>query len=434
MWKGLLDETNSGGVPSYLAAIKTVKADDPTLPAAAVLAQLAADTARGSSAVALQTAEEELLREAVVMAQVGPHENLVSLVGIVTIGEPTMLLVSFCEHGCLLDLLRNQSVSGFSSCRSSQSDNGRGGGGGGGSGNGSARRQSAASSSIGRGGSNTHLPATAKGRRKLLEELLTTTPSSPARPSTDGFAAVPKKPHAGGLPAVVQRSSKFSNSERRRALVEELIQQTELESMVQAQHAQHAQWGSARPPQTLTSSSFGASANSGGYGLPAFTCADRNRMLLETARGMAHLTSFFVHRDLAARNVLVDSAMTCRIGDFGLSRGLKRRSTVAPMSGKSSRKNSSAFSSDAGSRRSSSAGGGGGVGGLNTIDDDNEGNAYRQQVQMPSSWTQQGNISSKIPAQEEPTRQASSDDDVYYRSEGGIFPIRSTAPEASMTS
>jgi serine/threonine protein kinase len=46
------------------------------------------------------------------------------------------------------------------------------------------------------------------------------------------------------------------------------------------------------------------------------------RMLLETARGMAHLVAQgFVHRDLAARNILLDSFYTCRVADFGLSRG-----------------------------------------------------------------------------------------------------------------
>merc|ERR1711935_1290400 len=47
------------------------------------------------------------------------------------------------------------------------------------------------------------------------------------------------------------------------------------------------------------------------------------QMALDTANGMAHLTtSKFVHRDLAARNVLVDATMTCKVADFGLARGI----------------------------------------------------------------------------------------------------------------
>ena len=46
------------------------------------------------------------------------------------------------------------------------------------------------------------------------------------------------------------------------------------------------------------------------------------KMLVETARGMAHLAKMcFVHRDLAARNVLLNSSLNCLVSDFGLSRG-----------------------------------------------------------------------------------------------------------------
>lgn len=50
-------------------------------------------------------ATEELYKEAALMAQVTAHENLVSLIGVVTIGEPMMLLVSFCEDGSLLEVI-----------------------------------------------------------------------------------------------------------------------------------------------------------------------------------------------------------------------------------------------------------------------------------------------------------------------------------------
>lgn len=54
-----------------------------------------------------------------------------------------------------------------------------------------------------------------------------------------------------------------------------------------------------------------------------FTLAERVKMALDTAKGMAHLSAMsFVHRDLAARNVLVDSQRTCKVADFGLARGI----------------------------------------------------------------------------------------------------------------
>lgn len=40
------------------------------------------------------------------MAQVGRHDNLVSLVGVVTAGPPLLLLLTYCEHGSLLSYLK----------------------------------------------------------------------------------------------------------------------------------------------------------------------------------------------------------------------------------------------------------------------------------------------------------------------------------------
>lgn len=53
---------------------------------------------------------EELVHEAMVMASVGRHENLVSLVGVVTTGPPLMLLLSYCEHGSLLSLVKKRGI------------------------------------------------------------------------------------------------------------------------------------------------------------------------------------------------------------------------------------------------------------------------------------------------------------------------------------
>ena len=78
----MLDETATGGVPEHTVIAKTVK------------------EASGDGA-------KELLREAAVMAQVKPHRNVLPVVGVVTVGEPLMLLAPFCDHGSLLDFMRN---------------------------------------------------------------------------------------------------------------------------------------------------------------------------------------------------------------------------------------------------------------------------------------------------------------------------------------
>jgi hypothetical protein len=51
---------------------------------------------------------EEMIKEAAVMAQVSGHRNLVSLIGVVTRGEPLLLLVSHCQNGSLLSLLKKR--------------------------------------------------------------------------------------------------------------------------------------------------------------------------------------------------------------------------------------------------------------------------------------------------------------------------------------
>eukprot|EP00039_Didymoeca_costata_P014406 m.232350 g.232350 ORF g.232350 m.232350 type:complete len:1363 (+) comp16017_c1_seq17:341-4429(+) len=84
VWKGILNETSTGGVPAYQVAVKTVRNN-------------------------VGEAASELYREAAVMAQCAGanngHENLVSLIGVVTSGTPLYLLLSLCENGSLLSYL-----------------------------------------------------------------------------------------------------------------------------------------------------------------------------------------------------------------------------------------------------------------------------------------------------------------------------------------
>jgi serine/threonine protein kinase len=85
VFKGYLDESMVGGVPGYMVACKSVM--DPT--------------GEGS---------KDLLQEAVVMAQVGTHRNLVSLIGVVTSGVPLLLIISLAENGSLQGLLKKRAV------------------------------------------------------------------------------------------------------------------------------------------------------------------------------------------------------------------------------------------------------------------------------------------------------------------------------------
>jgi serine/threonine protein kinase len=83
VWKGLLDESATSHTDAYMVAIKSTRA------------------AEGEAA-------EELQREALVMAVVGRHANLVSLIGVVTTGPPLLLVISLCEHGSLYSQLKKR--------------------------------------------------------------------------------------------------------------------------------------------------------------------------------------------------------------------------------------------------------------------------------------------------------------------------------------
>ena len=81
VWKGMLDESARTGVPGYLVAVKQV---------------------HDSSIEAVS----DLIHEAALMAQLDAHPNLVSIVGVVTAGDPLLLVLCYCEHGSLYSVLR----------------------------------------------------------------------------------------------------------------------------------------------------------------------------------------------------------------------------------------------------------------------------------------------------------------------------------------
>ena len=93
VWKGLLNDGDSADTPEYLVAAKTVKVKE----------------GKDSECVA---AENELMQEALLMAQVKPHTNLVSIIGVITRGRPKALVLSFCEYGELSGLLKKRAADG----------------------------------------------------------------------------------------------------------------------------------------------------------------------------------------------------------------------------------------------------------------------------------------------------------------------------------
>ena len=96
MWKGLLADATNTDIPEFLVAVKVVRGRK----------------AGDSDGRKHTTAEDELCKEALLMAQVATHSNLVSLVGVVTRGTPKMLVLSFCEHGELLGQLKKRAANG----------------------------------------------------------------------------------------------------------------------------------------------------------------------------------------------------------------------------------------------------------------------------------------------------------------------------------
>jgi serine/threonine protein kinase len=89
VYKAQLDESEVNNIPEYTVAAKTVKD--------------ASQSVEGTKA---------LLAEASVMCQVGAHPNLVSMVGVVTRGDPLVLVISFAAGGSVQDVLKKQHASG----------------------------------------------------------------------------------------------------------------------------------------------------------------------------------------------------------------------------------------------------------------------------------------------------------------------------------
>jgi serine/threonine protein kinase len=89
VYKAQLDEMFTRSTPEYTVAAKTVL-----------------------DAKSSPEATREMLAEAGVMAAVGAHPNLVSLIGIITRGDPLVLILQFCAQGELLGMLKKAAAEG----------------------------------------------------------------------------------------------------------------------------------------------------------------------------------------------------------------------------------------------------------------------------------------------------------------------------------
>jgi serine/threonine protein kinase len=88
VWKAVLDERSTVGTGEYMVAAKTIHMDTKSQDAIGAIS--------------------ELKMEAAMMAQLKSHANVVSLIGVVTRGQPLILVVSFCEHGSLSSFLKRK--------------------------------------------------------------------------------------------------------------------------------------------------------------------------------------------------------------------------------------------------------------------------------------------------------------------------------------
>ena len=95
VWKGLLDDKEHPDVPEYMVAAK-----------------MTIDKTGSSGLGSYSEGRAALLKEAAVMAHVGHHTNLVSIIGVISRGAPLVLVVSYCEHGDLVTSLRKKAADG----------------------------------------------------------------------------------------------------------------------------------------------------------------------------------------------------------------------------------------------------------------------------------------------------------------------------------
>jgi serine/threonine protein kinase len=92
VWKAMLDESSITGRPEYHVAAKT--------------------TLHQGAPSVLSAANEDLTTEALVMAQLAGHKNLVSIIGVVTSGHPLILVLAYCDHGSVFSHLRKCAADG----------------------------------------------------------------------------------------------------------------------------------------------------------------------------------------------------------------------------------------------------------------------------------------------------------------------------------
>jgi serine/threonine protein kinase len=91
VWKAMLNERSLTGRPEY---------------------QVAAKTLSSKGAQSMSAAIDDLTIEAAVMAQLAGHRNLVSIIGVVTSGDPLILVLSYCDHGSLMGHLKKRAADG----------------------------------------------------------------------------------------------------------------------------------------------------------------------------------------------------------------------------------------------------------------------------------------------------------------------------------
>ena len=94
VWKGLLTDRQHKGTNAH----------EETVAAKQTLANDGSEDAR--------VARADLIKEAAIMGQVGYHPNIVSLIGVVTRGDPLIVVVSYCEHGDIKGVLRRAAADG----------------------------------------------------------------------------------------------------------------------------------------------------------------------------------------------------------------------------------------------------------------------------------------------------------------------------------